>query len=176
MNNQVNNIAYLGIGSNLGNKSENIEKAIDLIGKIETTSIESVSSFYETKPFGNLEQENFVNAAVKISTGLEPLILFSELKSVEKRLGRKEGMRWGPREMDIDILFYNDLIFSDEIITLPHKGVIYRDFVLVPLMEIEPDLIHPIYKKKINNFLMDLKSKFILNKISSEFKIKDNII
>lgn len=160
------NIAYIGIGSNEGNKRTNIKSAIDLINEIADCNIEKISSVYETLPFGDIEQDNFYNAVIKISTKLNPQELFIELKKIEQRLGRIIREKWGPREIDLDVLLFNDLIFSDEIITLPHKGIIYRDFVLVPLIEIEPELIHPVFNKKIVDFVLDLKTKNIINKLS----------
>ena len=168
------NIAYIGIGSNEGNKRTNIKSAIDLINEIADCNIEKISSVYETLPFGDIEQDNFFNAVIKISTKLNPQELFIELKKIEQRLGRIIREKWGPREIDLDVLLFNDLIFSDEIITLPHKGIIYRDFVLVPLIEIEPELIHPVFNKKIVDFVLDLKTKNIINKISEPLYTEEN--
>jgi 2-amino-4-hydroxy-6-hydroxymethyldihydropteridine diphosphokinase len=133
---------------------------------LDGCNTEIVSSLYETSPFGNVNQNNFFNAVLKISTSLNHIQLFHRLKEIEKMLGRVQREKWGPRKIDLDILFYNDLIFSDEIITLPHKGIIYRDFVLVPLIEIEPELIHPVYNKKMADFVSGLKIKNIINKLS----------
>ena len=113
---------------------------------------------------------------IKITTTLNPQELFIELKQIEKKLGRIVREKWGPREIDLDILFFNDLIFSDEIITLPHKGIIYRDFVLVPLIEIEPELIHPVFNKKIVDFVLDLKTKNIINKLSEPLFTEENYL
>lgn len=168
------NIAYIGIGSNEGNKRTNIKSAIDLINEIADCNIEKISSVYETLPFGDIEQDNFYNAVIKISTKLNPQELFIELKKIEQRLGRIIREKWGPREIDLDVLLFNDLIFSDEIITLPHKGIIYRDFVLVPLIEIEPELIHPVFNKKIVDFVLDLKTKNIINKLSEPLFTEEN--
>ncbi len=168
------NIAYIGIGSNEGNKITNIKSAIDLIEEIADCNIEKISSVYETLPFGDIEQDNFFNAVIKISTKLNPQELFIELKKIEQRLGRIIREKWGPREIDLDVLLFNDLIFSDEIITLPHKGIIYRDFVLVPLIEIEPELIHPVFNKKIVDFVLDLKTKNIVNKLSEPLFTEEN--
>ncbi len=166
MNNDKLNIAFIGIGSNEGNKIENIRSSVTLINDLADCTIEKVSSLYETLPFGDVKQDNFFNAAVKISTSLNPQEVFNELKIIEQKLGRIFREKWGPREIDLDILLFNDLIFSDEIITLPHKGIIYRDFVLVPLIEIEPELIHPVYNKKMADFVSGLKIKNIINQLS----------
>ncbi len=164
MNTDKLNIAYLGIGSNEGDRLDNIRQAIKYISELNNCIIEETSSIYETLPFGIIEQNNFLNAVIKILTELSPIELFENLKKIEERLGRIKREKWGPREIDLDILFYNDLIISDEIITLPHKGIIYRDFVMIPLIEIDPEIIHPIYKKRLSEFLFGLKSKNILSK------------
>lgn len=170
------NIAFIGIGSNEGDRIGNIKAAIDLISGLENCKIQKVSSLYETSPFGNIKQENFFNAVIKILISLNPKELFIELKKIEAKLGRIVREKWGPREIDLDILFFNDLIFSDEIITLPHKGIIYRDFVLVPLIEIEPELIHPAFNKRIGDFISDLKTKNIINKLSDPLIMEENYL
>jgi len=170
------NTVFIGIGSNEGSRTANIKSAIDLINALIDCKIEKVSSFYETIPFGAIEQNNFINAVIKISTILNPIELFREVKNIEKKLDRIDREKWGPREIDLDILFFNDLIFSDEIITLPHKGIIYRDFVLIPLIEIEPDLIHPVFNKKISEFVLELKTKTIINKLSEPLFMEENYL
>ena len=126
-----------------------METAIERINSDPLCSVDVVSSVYETKPFGYKDQENFLNAAVRIYTDYSPAELFSLLKRIETDLGRTETIKWGPREIDLDILFYNDLIYNDENISIPHKGITERDFVLVPLCEINPELVHPGIGKKI---------------------------
>jgi len=126
-----------------------LETAIERINSDPLCSVDVVSSVYETKPFGYKDQENFLNAAVRIYTDYSPAELFSLLKRIETDLGRTETIKWGPREIDLDILFYNDLIYNDENISIPHKGITERDFVLVPLCEINPELVHPGIGKKI---------------------------
>jgi len=170
------NIAFIGLGSNEGNKLENIKSAIQSIIKLPDCSIERISSVYETLPFGDIKQNNFLNVVIKISTGYEPQKLFTELKKIEINLGRVVRQKWGPREIDLDILFFNDLIFSDEIITLPHKGIIYRDFVLVPLVEIEPEIIHPVFNKKLSGFITELQTKNIINKFSNSLFKEENYL
>lgn len=166
MNDNNLNIALIGIGSNVGNKINNIKSAIASVNNLADSKVEKVSSLYETLPFGDVKQNNFFNAVIKIFTTLNPKELFTELKNIEQKLGRIKREKWGPREIDLDILLFNDLIISDEIITLPHKGIIYRDFVMIPLIEIEPDLIHPVFNKKIFEFVTELKTKNIINKLS----------
>jgi 2-amino-4-hydroxy-6-hydroxymethyldihydropteridine diphosphokinase len=166
LDNRALNIAYIGIGSNEGDRLNNIKDSIYLISKLDGSKIDSVSSVYETLPFGKTDQQNFYNTVIKIKTEQVVNDLFFSLKEIEKKIGRIQREKWGPREIDLDILFYNDLIFSDEIITLPHKGLIYRDFVIVPLLEIEPEIVHPDYNKKVSEFISELKIKNIINKFS----------
>lgn len=167
MENEVINTVFIGLGSNKGDRLEFINLAINEIKLIDNCELKNVSSFYESAPFGKLDQDNFVNAVIKITTTKDHLSLLNELKKIEKKLGRIKREKWGPREIDIDILFFNDLIFSNEIITLPHEGVIYRDFVLVPLCEIEPGLVHPVFHKKVCEFIDGLKINNIIRKINS---------
>ena len=168
MSDEKLNIAFLGIGSNEGDRLKNIKQSIEFISELDSCEIKAVSSVYETSPFGIIDQQNFFNAVIKISTELNPHELFIKLKEIEKKIGRIHREKWGSREIDLDILFFNDLIFSDEIITLPHKGIIYRDFVMIPLIEIEPEIIHPVFEKKVSEFIADLKSTNILSKRSEQ--------
>jgi len=121
-----------------------------LIDQNTYCEVEAASSIYESSPYGEIKQGEFFNAVIKIKTYLEPKELFQFLKSVEMKVGRKLTPKWGPREIDLDILFFNDLVYSDNEITIPHKDMANRDFVLVPLIEIESELIHPELKKKIS--------------------------
>ena len=159
------NIVYIGIGTNQGNKLENIQNAISFIGNINTTEIKSVSSIYLTKPFGYLEQDDFLNMVIKVTTEKDLKSFFSELQSVERKIGRTKTIKWGPRQIDLDILFFNNKIYSDAEITIPHKGIIERDFVLVPLVEIEPDLVHPALDEKIVDICNTVLQKQIISKI-----------
>ena len=125
-----------------------------------------ISSVYETEPYGVKDQDDFLNVVVKINTEYSPVDLFSLLKSIEKVLGREKTIKWGPREIDLDILFYNDLIYSDENLTIPHKGIAERDFVLTPLNEIEPGLVYPVTGKKISELIKSIKGTSIRNKFT----------
>ncbi|MBK7381550.1 MAG: 2-amino-4-hydroxy-6-hydroxymethyldihydropteridine diphosphokinase [Ignavibacteriales bacterium] len=162
--------AFIGIGTNEGDKLANIRFALSEIDESDSSSIENVSSICETLPMGEVQQENFLNAVIKIKTKLLPEGLFLFLKSIEKKAGRIKRERWGPRELDLDILFYDDIIYNKNELIIPHSGVIERDFVLVPLIEIEPHLIHPISKVELSELLNELKTKNILNKIHENIK------
>jgi 2-amino-4-hydroxy-6-hydroxymethyldihydropteridine diphosphokinase len=135
---------YLGLGSNVGERAESIAKALDLLGSHGVT-VETVSSLYETEPVGEiLDQPDFLNAAARISTDLEPLALLDVCKAVEVELGRVfAGPRHGPRPIDVDVLLLGDLQLEHERLTLPHAEVTSRLFVLAPLLELDPDLTLP---------------------------------
>ena len=135
---------FVGLGSNIGDRFGYLQKALDVVGKVRSTRVKNVSSVYETAPVGDANQSDFLNAVAELSTGLEPGELFMELKGIEKLLGRSPSRRWGPREIDIDILLYDGLVFQDDEVTVPHAEMERRKFVLVPLREIAPDLVHPV--------------------------------
>jgi 2-amino-4-hydroxy-6-hydroxymethyldihydropteridine diphosphokinase len=151
---QIINIAYIGIGSNVGVQINKIDLAIELINSNPYCEVEIVSSIYESSPYGEIEQAEFFNAVCKIRTYFELKELFTFLKSVEQQVGRKITAKWGPREIDLDILFFNDTVYSDDQITIPHKDLLNRDFVLVPLSEIAPELIYPAINKKISEIII----------------------
>lgn len=162
--------AFIGIGTNKGDKLANIRFALNEIDELDSSSIENVSSIYETLPMGEIQQENYFNAVIKIKTKLLPEDLFSFLNSIEKKAGRIKREHWGPRELDLDILFYDDIIYSKNELVIPHYGVVERDFVLVPLIEIEPHLVHPISKVELSELLKNLQTKKVLNKINENIK------
>lgn len=150
----MNHNIYLSLGSNFGDKKENILNSIKEIDRLKHTNVVLISSFYETKPIGYIHQPDFLNASLKIESELQPLELFYFLKGIEKKLGRIEREKWHEREIDIDIIYFNDLIYSDNRINIPHIESHNRTFVLEPLTEISPDFIHPILKLK-NIVLLD---------------------
>ena len=137
-------VGYLGLGSNVGQRAENIATALDLLAG-HGAVVDSVSSLYETEPVGEiLDQPDFLNAAARISTALEPLDLLDACKEVEAELGRDiDGPRHGPRPIDVDLLLLGDVELEHERLTLPHAEVTSRRFVLVPLLELDPDLALP---------------------------------
>jgi len=130
----------LGLGSNIGDKPANIARALAHIQARGAVSVTAVSSIYRTAPWGYVEQEDFANACALATTGLEPEALLAEVKMVEADIGRTEGVRWGPRLIDIDILFFGSKAVVSPGLVLPHKDLFKRAFVLVPLAEIAPDL------------------------------------
>ena len=131
----------------MGERKENIEKAILFVS--EKVQITKTAHLYESKAVGYEDQPNFLNTVVEGETALLPEDLLSFIKEVEKKVGRVETFHWGPRVIDIDIIFYDDLIFKNNILEIPHKEIPERDFVLVPLCEIAPSFVHPVLKKTI---------------------------
>lgn len=144
--------AYIGIGSNIGDRIGYVQQAHKLLNDTKGIAVVTSSSLYETEPYGYKNQSWFVNAVLEIETELEPLELLRECQRIEKQLGRvrhPEAPQWGPRTIDLDILFYNDLIVSSDELQIPHSRVHQRAYALVPLLELAPDLIHPVIKETL---------------------------
>ena len=158
---------FIGLGSNVGNRLLNIEKAIDLINENSNCKVVKTSSIFESVAFGVKEQNNFLNSVVCIETDFDPANLLKLLKNIENKIGRTKTEKWGPREIDLDILLFDNLILSENNLTIPHKGIQERDFVMVPLTEIEPEIVHPVLKDKIKNIILKAH-KNIIGKISTE--------
>lgn len=145
---------YLGLGSNLGDRRRNLEAALDALRAHPQIAVTAVSSFLETDPVGGPPgQGKFLNAAAKIETDLSPEALLEELKRVERALGRKPGPRWGPREVDLDILLYGDTILDTEALTIPHPRMCERRFVMEPLAEIAPAARNPVTGRTVRELL-----------------------
>ena len=158
---------FIGLGSNVGNRLLNIEKAIDLINENSNCKVVKTSSIFESVAFGVKKQNNFLNSVVCIETDYKPVNLLKLLKNIENKIGRTKTEKWGPREIDLDILLFDNLVFSENDLTIPHKGIQERDFVMVPLTEIEPEIVHPVLKDKIKNIILKA-DKNIIGKISTE--------
>lgn len=152
--------AYISGGSNLGEKRENLEEAIRLLASREDIRLIKVSQFYQTKPVGYIDQDNFVNCAFYIKTLLEPKELMELLLNIEKELKRERIVKWGPRTVDLDIIFYDNLISSDDFIVIPHPRVHLRQFVLKPLCDIAPFYIHPLLNKRVISMSEELQMDF----------------
>ncbi len=135
--------AYLGFGSNLGDRREMLQRALDAIHGLPETDVIRCSRIYETEPWGGVAQGPFYNCAAEIRTTLLPAQLLTSVKDIEKRMGRVEVQRNGPRIIDIDILLYADLAIDQDGLTIPHPSMAERPFVMVPLREIAPDVVHP---------------------------------
>ena len=148
---------YLSLGSNIGNRKRNLEKALTELEKNDIKKIK-ISSFYETEPVGP-KQRNFYNIVGKFRTKLTPQELLKTVKQIEEYLGRTKTYRWGPRIIDIDILFYGKQTVKTKSLIIPHKEIINRAFVLVPMNEISPSFIHPMCHKTIKRMFDELKYK-----------------
>ncbi len=154
--------AYLGLGSNIGNRYKFIKDAITIIKSNKQIKVIHCSSIFETEPWGMIEQGEFLNCVIKIKTDIPPVELIKKMKEIETTLGRNKKEMWGEREIDIDILFYDDLVYSDEEINIPHMEMHNRRFVLVPMCEIAPDFVHPAFDKKIIELLENTSDKSIV--------------
>jgi len=147
----MDHIVYLALGSNMDNRLANLKQAIaSLPPQME---VKKKSSVYETPPWGYTDQAMFLNQVLMAKTYLEPEPLLRHLKRLEIALGRKATFRNGPRSIDIDILFYDDLVLETPALTIPHPRLHERGFVLLPLMDIAPDLVHPVKKKSIREMV-----------------------
>ncbi len=149
-------IAYIGIGSNLGNREENCLKAVRLLAG-RGVAIKKQSLMRETEPWGVKDQSRFINMAIEVETECDPERLLEILKTVEEEIGRKETYKWGPRLIDLDILLYNDFVINTPDLRIPHPHMHERGFVLIPLAEIAPDKIHPTLKKTIKELLSEIE-------------------
>lgn len=134
----------IGLGSNIGDREKNIITAIQQLAKQNEIRIEKISSLYETQPVGITDQPDFLNGAISIATNLSPRNLLKVCLQVEKQMGRIRDQRWGPRNIDIDLLVYDDHVIMDEVLSIPHPRLHERSFVLIPLQEIIGDI--PIYQ------------------------------
>ena len=145
--------AYLSLGSNMGDCVWTMQEALEMIDQLEGTTVKKVSSFYQTRAWGITDQPDFVNAAAEISTKLPAEMLMNDLLDIENRLGRVRRERWGPRVIDIDLLLFDNLTLFSEKLHVPHPEFHKRKFVLVPLCEIAPEIIHPGFNKNILQLL-----------------------
>lgn len=158
-------VVYIGFGSNIGDRLSHIQKALDTLSKTEGIILQRISSIYATDPVGYETQAQFLNGVAAIQTTLSPLSLLHTLKNIETAIGRRHRIRWGQREIDLDILIYGDLCIQTEKLVIPHPEMHLRGFVLVPLEEIAPDFVHPVFQESIQTLLNRLEDgKSVLKK------------
>ena len=149
-------IAYLSLGSNIGDRKDYLQAAIDKLNRDSFTKVTKIASYIETKPYGNVEQDDFLNTALEIKTLRSPQELLQLANEIEAMLGRERIIHWGPRTIDIDIILYDDVVINEENLIIPHKEMHKRKFVLEPICEINPALIHPLLDKSVYKLLEEL--------------------
>ena len=157
---------YLGLGSNMGNRQDNLDRALDLLS--QRLRIGEVSSIYDTEPIGNVNQPRFLNLVCQVYTRLTPGDLLILAKGIELKMGRVQGKSHAPRPIDIDILFYGDLVVETPELVIPHPGLTERAFVLVPLVEVAPDLVHPVSGKTVKEL------KEAMTEVQGVFKLEND--
>lgn len=149
---------YLSIGANLGNKEENLNRAIELLNANTETRVTRQSDFIVTEPFGGVEQDDFLNGALEVKTLLSPQELLSLIGTIESELKRVREIHWGPRTIDLDIIFYDDLVIREENLIIPHIGMAEREFVLKPMEQIAPTKVHPLLGLNVHQLYEKLKN------------------
>lgn len=153
-------LVYLSLGSNKGDRVGYVQQATSLLNGFEGINVVQSSSLYETEPWGVDSENWFVNAVIQISTTLSPQLLLAQCQKIESMLGRnreREG-HYGDRNIDIDILFYDNVIINDENLSIPHKHFHERAFTLIPMLELAPDFVHPVSKKTVDALYEDLEN------------------
>lgn len=152
---------FIALGANQGDAESQILGAVERLKYRNDTVVQGVSELIKTTPYGGVEQEDFLNGALEIETYLEPMELLDTLHELEKTFGRVRTTHWGPRTLDLDILFYDDLVMQNAVLTIPHVDMENRDFVLKPLCELAPDLRHPITGKRVKQMLQEVKEHHV---------------
>ena len=151
--------AFISIGSNIGDKEYNLNTAIELLSKDSDTSVVKKSSYLSTEPWGYEDQDEFLNCAIEVRTILSSRELLKKLQGIEQEMKRERIIKWGPRIIDLDIIFFNDEINNEEDLVIPHPRMEEREFVLEPLNEIAPNMMHPVLNKRIWKLLEEVKSQ-----------------
>ncbi len=149
-------VAYVGLGSNLGDRRATLEGAVAELGLTPGVRVLRVSSFHETDPVGGPPQPRYVNAVAEVETSLGPRALLDRLRAVEARFGRERGARWGPRTLDLDLLLHGEDVIDEPGLAVPHPRMAERAFVLAPLRELVPDGRHPVLGRTFSQLLADL--------------------
>ncbi|HEY0610137.1 MAG TPA: 2-amino-4-hydroxy-6-hydroxymethyldihydropteridine diphosphokinase [Chitinophaga sp.] len=160
------NTAILLIGGNLDNRIANLQQAVQTIHQ-QAGKVIKASALYETAPWGNVQQPDYLNQALQIETSLEPLPLLHTLLNIERNIGRIRQQKWGARVIDIDIIFYGDQVISLPELKVPHPRMQNRRFVLVPLNEILPGLVHPVLQQNISTLLAECKDELPVKRVGS---------
>ena len=151
--------AYVCLGSNLGDRLQYLKRAIKKIEESDKISIKKISSVYESEPMGYENQRWFLNLVLEVKTSLDPFLLLEHLLTIEEQMGRKREKKCGPRNIDIDLLLYHNRIVGSDRLAIPHPRMHQRRFVLIPLAQIAPRLLHPVLKKSVDELLESCEDK-----------------
>jgi len=151
--------AFVALGSNIGDREAHLRFAVSELTKTRGCRVLRVSKFINTAPYGGVEQDDFLNGCLELETLLGPHELLAELHEIEQKAGRERDVRWGPRTLDLDIILYDDAVISNDTLRVPHIEMHKRDFVLIPLSDIAPNALHPVFKKTVSELLGELDSK-----------------
>ena len=151
--------AYLGVGSNMGDKKHYIQEAVEALKSHPLTVVNGISDLIETEPYGGVVQDNFLNGVIEIETLLTPMELLDMLHEIEGAAGRVREVHWGPRTLDLDIIFYDKIVYEDDALIIPHQDMENRRFVLEPLKMLAPNYRHPVLGKTVSRLLEDILSK-----------------
>ncbi|WLR57782.1 2-amino-4-hydroxy-6-hydroxymethyldihydropteridine diphosphokinase [Mesobacillus subterraneus] len=149
----------MALGSNMGDRFGYLTQAIILLEKYENIAVVKTSSVYETDPVGYTDQDQFLNMVIQVKTSLEPIELLDTCLEIELKLGRKREVKWGPRTLDLDILLYNNENVETEKLTIPHPRMSERAFVILPLLEMDPNLMLPTMKEPLKNCLLSIPDR-----------------
>jgi len=163
---------FIGIGSNLGDRANYLYQALIEIVNSENIFMKKHSSVYETEPVGNKEQPQFLNMAAELESTLSAQDLLRRLKEIENSLGRKHGEHWGPREIDLDILYYGSEVYSDEKLHLPHPEIANRRFVLVPMKEIAENFLDPMQRLSMTELLRRCPDTSVVRKVGPPLNLQ----
>lgn len=150
----MSHTVYIALGTNIGDRAENMQQALKELESI--MQVEERSPIYETPPWGLVDQPDFLNQVVRGETELSPVELIKALKEIESEMGRVPTIRYGPRLIDLDLLLYDDLVFETEKLSIPHPRMRGRAFVLVPLADLAPEIIHPVYGETVIEMLAEV--------------------
>ncbi len=161
-------IVYVGLGSNVGDREAMLRAALEQLAAMPATDLAKVSAFYETEPVGRTDQPWFLNAVARIDTDLTPGQVVWNLQRIERALGRVRRERWGPRTIDLDLLLADDLVLEEPGLILPHPELLNRAFALVPLVELEPTLVHPVSGETLLQHLARLGTVQTVHRASGE--------
>jgi 2-amino-4-hydroxy-6-hydroxymethyldihydropteridine diphosphokinase len=167
----VNNI-FLALGSNKDDRFKFVQEAVIKISEDPLCRVLKCSAIYETTPYGKVDQPDFLNAVIEIESDYSAHELLTYVKDLEKEIGRTaDTEKWGQREIDVDIIFYNNVIYTGDKLIIPHPECLRRDFVMIPLVEIAPNFIHPGLKKKLREIDLSSLEKHIIHKIDFPINI-----